>query len=108
MPIGHIAHTHFPYCIKKLPDESFVVLNRDYKPLGFNTKDHLAYEQYPIAVRFARLVPATVAKLSVHGHTDTDFIFLYDDGSIPTESAANMKAYLARLEILSKLKFKDS
>lgn len=108
MPIGTLAHIHLPYCIKRLPDESYVVLNRDYKPLGFFTKEHLVYEQYPVTFRFARLSPATAAKISVHGHEDLDMIFLYDDGTIPNDSDANMKAYMARLATLSKLKFKTS
>lgn len=107
MPIGHIAHSFFPYCLKKQPDGSYLILNRDYKPVGFNTKEHVVYEDFPVSVKFARLLPATAAKLSVHGHADVDTIFLYDDGSVPTETKAKMSDYLARLEILANLKFKE-
>jgi hypothetical protein len=107
MPIGHIAHSYFPYCLQKQADGSYLILNRDYKPVGFNTKEHLVYENYPVAVQFARLLPATAAKLSVHGKPDLDAIYLYNDGTVPTDSQANMAAYLARLELLAKLKVKS-
>lgn len=108
MPLGRIAHMYFPYCLQKQPDGSYLILNRNYKPVGFNTRDHLKYEDYPVAVRFARLLGPTAAKLSVHGHADLDNIYLYDDGTIPTDSPANMAAYLKRLETLAGLKVKES
>jgi hypothetical protein len=108
MPLGLLAHTHLPYCVQREEDGGYVVLNRDYKPLGFNTKEHLDYGNYPISVRFSRLLAVTAAKISVHGKGDLDVIYLYDDGTIPTESAANMTAYLKRLAVLNGLKVSDS
>jgi hypothetical protein len=46
-----------------------------------------------------------VAKLSCKGSSDSEAIFLYSDGSIPTESEKNMQEYLERLKILAKLQF---
>jgi|SRR5689334_9443094 hypothetical protein len=105
MPLNDFRSVHLPYCIKKLESGEYVVLNREYKPLGFKTRDQVDYEAYPIAVNFARLTPATAAKLSHNGKDDTNQIFLYDDGCIPTDSAAYMRQYLDRLAILAKLKF---
>jgi len=105
MPSLDFRSVHLPYCIKKLPDGNHVVLNRDYKPIGFRTTVKLNYEAYPIGVKFRRLTAKTVTKLSWNGSPDTKAIFLYNDGSIPTTSAKNMQAYLGRLAILSKLKF---
>ena len=64
MPKGDFRSVHLPYCIKRLPNGNHVVLNRDYKPLGFRTSAHLEYEAYPIGVKFKRLTAATAAKLS--------------------------------------------
>jgi hypothetical protein len=105
MPKGDFRSVHLPYCIKRLPNGNYVVLNRDYKPLGFRTSAHLEYEAYPIGVKFKRLTAATAAKLSWKGSTDTDAIFLYNDDSIPTVSPKNMQEYLERLKILAKLQF---
>lgn len=96
-----------PYCIQRQPDGRYVVLNRNYKPLGFRTADFLEYEQYPIAVKFKGLTPKKAASLSARGSENLEAITLYNDSCIPTASAANMKAYLSRLEILAKLKFAD-
>ena len=32
---------YFPYCIEKQADGTWVVLNRQYKPVGFNTSDFI-------------------------------------------------------------------
>lgn len=37
-----------PYCLQKQSDGQYVVLNRQYKKLGFKTLEHIDYEEYPI------------------------------------------------------------
>ncbi|TAE59412.1 MAG: hypothetical protein EAZ76_05520 [Nostocales cyanobacterium] len=93
----------FPYCLQKQSDGRYVVLNRRYKPLGFNTLEHIEYEKYPICVKLKGLGSKTAAKLSWNGDSNTDIIYLYNDGCIPTNSSQDMKNYLKRLEILAKL-----
>lgn len=107
MPIMNSRAIFFPYCIQKQEDGSYVVLNRNYKPLGFTSREHVDYADYPVAVRFKRMTEKKAAALSFEGSTDLDFIYFYNDGCIPTASAANMKAYLARLAILAKMEFAD-
>lgn len=46
-------------------------------------------------------------KMSWKGDESLERIYLYDDGSVPTDSAANWKAYTARLEVLAKLTVVD-
>ena len=104
MPLNDFRSVHLPYCLKRLPDGRYVVLNREYKPLGFKTSAQVHYEEYPIAVKFKGLTQKVAAKLSYKGSEDLDSIFLYNDGCIPTRSAQNMQDYLHRLEILAKLK----
>jgi len=93
-----------PYCIKKLADGRYVVLNRKYKPLGFSTSEKLDYESYPITVKMRGLKAKTAVKLSWKGDDNTDEIFLYNDGCVPTQSAKFMSAYLERLKILLAMK----
>jgi len=103
MPLNDFRSVYLPYCLKRQPDGRYVVLNREYKPLGFKTNDYVHYEQYPIAVMLKGLTPRVVAKISHEDSTDVTTIFLYNDGCVPTHSAVNMKAYLDRLAMLAKL-----
>lgn len=95
---------YFPYCLRRQEDGSYVVLNRNYKPLGFDTGEYVDYKNYPIAVRFKGLTPKMAAKLSYDGSEGLDSIYLYNDGTVPTASAKNLTAYLNRLAQLAKLK----
>jgi hypothetical protein len=92
-----------PYCLDRQPDGRYVVLNRKYKPVGFLTKDHIEYSDYPVCVKFKGLGEVTAAKISFNGDSNVNRIYLYNDGCIPTNSSEYMADYLKRLEILSKL-----
>lgn len=94
----------FLIALIKQPDGRYVVLNREYKPVGFKTREHIEYQDYPISVELKAIGSATVAKLSYNSDSNTDRIYLYNDGCVPTESPEYMKNYLKRLEILAKLK----
>ena len=89
-----------PYCLKRLEDGRYVALDRRYKPLGFTTQATVEYEAYPIALRL-RMTPKRAAALSFKGSDNTAMIHLYNDGCVPTASAAHMQAYLARLARLA-------
>lgn len=80
-----------------------MVLNREYKPLGFKTREHVEYEAYPIGVK-VRLTAKTAAKLSWNGSTNTNMIFLYEESCTPTENSQNMRLYLERVAHFAKLK----
>lgn len=105
MPLNDFRSVHLPYCLMRQDDGSYVVLNREYKPIGFKTENWVDYEKYPIAVKIKGLTARTAAKISYKGSTDLDAIYLYNDGCIPTRSAKNMREYLNRLDILAKLRF---
>lgn len=107
MSLGDFRSVFMPYCLQKQVDGRYVVLNREYKPVGFYTKDFIKYEDHPVAVYLKGIGPDTAAKLSWDSDTNTDKIFLYNDDCIPTHNAKNMKAYLAKIEILAKLRIKE-
>lgn len=94
--------THMPYCIKKLESGRHIVLNRYYKPLGIRTNDWIDYESHPSATNI-KITPATARKLDWDGRDNTECIYLYNDGCIPTDGAAHMESYLQRLGVLMKL-----
>lgn len=90
-----------PYCIEQIEGHGHVVLNRLYKPLGISSREHVDYA--PHAVRLKGLGPVMAAKLSWKGSPDLRQIHLYNDGSVPTDSAANWDAYQKRLQLLARL-----
>ncbi|ASI68519.1 hypothetical protein BA022_08090 [Diaphorobacter nitroreducens] len=60
------------------------------------------YEAFPVRFKFKRaLSAAQVAALSYKGDANPERIYLYNDGCIPTESAAHWKTYAERLERLA-------
>jgi hypothetical protein len=103
MALGDFRAVFLPYCVERQPDGRYAVLNREYKPVGFHTREHVEYASYPVLVKLKGLTPARAAKISHAGSRDVERIFLYDDGSNPVRSAANMKAYMARLAVLARL-----
>lgn len=92
-----------PYCLQKQPDGRYAVLNRRYKPIGFVTNDHIAYEAYPVLVTIRGLTARKVALLSHDSNPNADTIYLYNDGCVPTRGKKNMRAYLSRIELLASM-----
>lgn len=103
MPLNDFRSIYLPYCLMKQEDGSWVVLNREYKPVGFNTHDFIKYEDYPVATRFKGLGPTTLNKLSYTGFATGNTVFLYNDGCVPTHEAEYMTAYMKKLQLLAKL-----
>lgn len=93
----------FPYCIQRVADGRYILLNRNYKPLGTFSGEWVEYETHP-SVAEIDIPPAVAKKLSWGGSDDTDRIYLYADSCVPTDSKAHMDAYLSRLAVLMALK----
>lgn len=98
-----IRRIYMPYCIQRLKDGRYIVLNRIYKPLGVMSRDWVVYEEHPTALPITGLTAALVQKLSWKGSSDADCIYLYNDGCIPTDSAEHWDAYSKRLKLLAEL-----
>lgn len=106
MALGDFRSIYLPYCLALQEDGSYAVLNREYKPVGFNTSDYVTYSEYPVTTKFKGIGPSTAKKLSYNGNEDVARIYLYDDGSAPTVTSANMATYLKKIETLAKLQVK--
>ena len=102
--LDDVRAAFLPYCLDKQPDGRYALLNREYKPVGFFTRDWINYADYPVLVTLKGLGPKTIERLSYKGSSDPERIYLYNDESVPTRSEQNMKEYLKRLSILAKLK----
>ncbi|MCQ4267374.1 hypothetical protein NAV28_09110 [Pseudomonas stutzeri] len=104
---GELRQTHFPYCLDRLEDGSYVLLNRNYKPIGFMTGEWINYEEHPIGMRLPGLTEQLAAELDARGRANLDRIYFYNDGCVPTDGNENMQAYLARLAKLMALRIAD-
>ena len=105
MPLFNFREIHLPYCIQKNAAGKYVVLNREYRPLGFLEDHHPNYETGP-AVKY-NITPTIAKKLSCRSLEDTNKIYLYNDGFVPEVSAKNMAMYLEKLKLLAKLRRRD-
>lgn len=99
---GQFRSDFLPYCLDQIGKDTYVVLNREYKPLGLITHDFVRYEDY--AVQIKGITALKASKLSARGSDDRSRIYLYNDGCKPESRAEHAKAYFKRLEILLKLK----
>jgi hypothetical protein len=94
---------YFPYCIERQENGSWVILNRNYKPVGLNTGKFIKYGDYPVSIRLKGLGPATLKRLSCKDEEPKGRVYLYTDSCIPTSGAKAMSSYLKKLEILLKI-----
>ena len=99
MPLHNVRAIALPYCLKRQPDGRYLVLNRNYKPLGFNNLDFVTH-----SVRLPELTEAVARRLSWDQRPDVEQIFLYVGENNPECSPAAWRAYSQRLEILANLK----
>jgi len=96
---------YFPYCLHQLDDKSWIVLNRNHKPLGSGPAAFANFEDIDPEIRIARITPNQARQLSSLGDAGgAGRIYLYNDGCIPTDNRKNMAGYLKRLSVLMKLK----
>ena len=91
-----------PYCLYRLKDGRYIVLNRKYKPLGVRSSDWVVYEDHPSAASM-KITPEIAKKLSWQGSDNLDVIHLYNDASIPNKGEEHLQAYANRLKVLMDL-----
>jgi hypothetical protein len=105
MSIYDVRARAFPYVVMPCCG-GHLILNREYKPVGFHISGYVKYEDYPILVKIQGFGLAVRSKLSASGEiTSLDVpVFFYNDGCIPTASKDDMEAYLAKMRIFMKLR----
>lgn len=109
MPIGRIAHTQFPYCMQRTSDAAkWILLNRNYKPVGSLSKDFVDYDASPNVFALDERSVKAIAAAAVNVESDERgkpaAIFFYDDGCVPTSSPTDMRAYFVRIAPLFNAK----
>jgi hypothetical protein len=96
-----------PYCLKKTDAGDWLVLNREYKPIGFCTYDRVNIESLPIYLDL-RITQKEIDKLVELGAKiqtlfDELTIFLYNDATNPFYKQ-NRQSYFDKLDILMDLR----
>lgn len=98
----------FPYCLDQHENGTWTLLNRQYKPLGFNTMDWIKYDSYPIFCKTRKIRLSTLQKISYQPIEEGETkIYLYNDGCVPTNGKKYMDAYLDRLRVLMSIQIKE-
>lgn len=88
---------NFPYAIKIVEENVYILLNRDYKPVGMATRDWAKYEDFP-------LKHMMLSEEDVRSVLPADRrMGLYDDGCTPWRSRRNALIYLDRLKQLHEI-----
>jgi hypothetical protein len=87
-----------PYGANRIEGDTFILVNRHYKPVGSTTKDHVDYRTYPHL------------SLRLHGdswrafsHRTAEQPFLFNDGCPPWATRQDAEAYLGRLAEMRRL-----
>ena len=99
-----LIYTHFPYCIKCVGKNEYIVLNRDYKPLGINTWVD-DYSVHPSVIKI-RLTKQQAARLSFDKSDDLECVYLFKSTPELLSDKKEFANYMSRLELLASLKAK--
>jgi hypothetical protein len=95
----------FPYCLLQRKDKKWVILNRNYKPVGVSNGEWVDYDAVPADVCIKSITSIQRSRLSCGRENSDPFrIYLYNDECVPNVSREHMDAYLAKIALLMRLK----
>jgi hypothetical protein len=95
-----------PYVLRKDSEGKWVVLNREYLPIGFKERSFETPSPYPKPVTIKGLTKELILQLSCDGVFNGESLYLYDDRTDPTMNDENFKKYLERIRVLQRLEVK--
>lgn len=94
-----------PYCLKRLADGRYILLNRLYAPIGTMLRDQMDFTSHPGALHIHDMTPAKAKSMSHDGNENMNEIYLFADIHLPTNSSKDWNAYSERLRLLMDLEF---
>ena len=97
-----IVYTHLPYCIRHLGGDRYILLNRNYKPLGQTSLKNVDYDSHFSVVRM-RITKKQAIQLSYNQSDDIENICLYKSTPDVLSDIQEFDSYFNRLKILAKL-----
>ncbi len=93
-----------PYCVQRVADGRWVVLNRYYKPLGLTTTAWVDYNDYALPLNITAKMAQKISDTDLGAGLPRCRVWLYSDASAPNISAVNSVAYFRRLAALAKVR----
>jgi hypothetical protein len=97
-----LFYTHFPYCIQHLGGDKYIILNRNYKPLGQTSFDYVDYEKHPSVIHM-KITKKQATKLSYDGLIKSDYIYFYDNSDKVLRNPQTFNDYIVRLKLLATI-----
>ena len=107
---------NLPYGMKKNNDGTWFLFNREYVPLGWNTKENnqsilieKPYSEFPIHTIYKGLTNKQIEKIAINDSSirrddngNIDLFFLYDDSTNPKDEPSKWNNYFEKIKALSK------
>jgi len=118
MALTDFFRINMPYGMERNDQNQWRVFNREYKPIGFNTREELKMDEYPIWVEYPGLSDSIIKKIAHEGFViknDQGQIikfWFYNDASNPTnynskdDDQGLWSDYFNKLQLLAKFKKK--
>ena len=98
----NIFCTHLPYCIMHIDNDRYIILNRNYKPLGQTSFDYVDYKKHPSVIHI-KITEKQAKKLSYDGLIKSDCIYFYDNSDTVLRNPQAFNDYVARLKLLATM-----
>lgn len=89
---------NLPYCIQRQTSGKYVLLNRNYKPVGNATREWVDYET--LDGLDLRLTEADAQQISWSGNNNIRHVYLFNDGCAPWAGKRHRVEYVRRLAVL--------
>jgi len=113
MALTDFFSINLPYGMEKNEKGEWMVFNREYKPLGFNSKKKEVYENYPIFTKFSGLTDECILKIASRSEEKEEDgkmkiykFWFYNDETNPIKNSNNWLIYCNKIKQISKYKRK--
>lgn len=94
---------YYPYCIQKIYGDKFIVLNREYKPLGFFPDYHWDASTTEHSIKMNKKTIDRLKKISVNYDSKRGIYYLYKSAGKLLKETDKMDEYLNKLKSISAI-----
>lgn len=116
--LDNFFRINMPYGLKKNSDNTWLVFNREYMPLGWNAISHkksihqdMPYSDLPIYTMYEsldeyklKLISHDEGSIVVGDDGKINLVFLYNDRTNPTNNSKYWETYFEKIKLLGDIK----